>query len=73
VEQVLNEHGEPEAVNNNPETAPSKRLDAWSHNGKFPKTTTGVTIARQIGIPKIRTICPIFDNWLTIIEVIRMT
>ncbi len=70
VEQVLSEHGEPEAVNNSPETAPSKRLDAWSPNGKFPKTTTGIVIARQIGISKIREKCPLFDNWLSIIETI---
>ncbi len=71
VEQVLREYGEPEAVNNNPETAPSKRLDAWSLNGKFPKTTTGIVIARQIGIQKIREKCPIFDNWLWTIETIQ--
>jgi len=70
VEQVLAEYGEPEAVNNNPETAPSKRLDAWSMNGKFPKTTTGIVIAREIGIPKIRKSCPLFGNWLTTIETI---
>ena len=71
VDQVLTQHGEPEAVNNNPETAPSKRLDAWSPNEKFAKTTTGIMIARQIGIPKIRTMCPVFDNWLTTIESIQ--
>ncbi len=71
VEQVLMEYGEPEAVNNNPETAPSKRLDAWSVNGKFPKTTTGIVIARQIGIPTIREKCSLFDNWLTTIENIQ--
>ncbi len=71
VEQVLAEYGEPEAVNNNPETAPSKRLDSWSLNGKFPKTTTGIVIARQIGIAKIREKCPLFDNWLGAIESIQ--
>ncbi len=71
VEKVLAEYGEPEAVNNNPETAPSKRLNAWSTNGKFAKTTTGIVLARQIGIPKIRERCPLFDNWLTSIESIQ--
>ena len=71
VEQVLSEYGEPEAVNNSPETAPSKRLDGWSLNGKFPKTTAGIVIARQIGIPTIREKCPLFDNWLTTIENIQ--
>lgn len=34
VEKVLKECGEPEAINNDPVSAPSKRLDAWSKNGK---------------------------------------
>jgi len=71
VEQVLTESGEPEAVNNKPETAPSKRLDAWSLNGKFAKTTTGIVIARQIGIPTIREQCPLFGKWLITIETIQ--
>lgn len=71
VEQVLAEYGEPEAVNNHPETAPSKRLDAWSVNGKFPKTTTGIAITQQIGIPKIRAKCHIFDHWLATLESIQ--
>ncbi len=71
VEQVLTKYGEPEAVNNNPETAPSKWLNAWSINGKFAKTTTGIVIARQIGISKIRERCPLFGNWLTTLESIQ--
>ena len=71
IEQVLAEHGDPEGVNDNRETAPSKRLDAWSANGKFAKTTTGIIIAQEIGIPKIRAKCHIFDNWLTSLENIQ--
>jgi hypothetical protein len=68
VQAVLNECGEPEAINNSPVTAPSKRLDGWSRNGKFPKTTTGIAIARSIGIPKMREQCPLFDAWLQQLE-----
>jgi hypothetical protein len=70
VTTVLNECGEPEAINNSPVTAPSKRLDGWSRNGKFPKTTTGIAVARSIGIQKMREQCPLFDAWLQRFEAI---
>lgn len=68
VKAVLAECGEPEAINNSPQTAPSKRLDKWSKYGKFAKTSTGITIARNIGIPKIREKCPLFNDWLNTLE-----
>jgi len=67
---VLAECGEPEAINNSPVTAPSKRLDGWSRNGEFPKTTTGIAVARSIGIQKMREQCPLFDAWLQRFEAI---
>lgn len=68
VKAVLAECGEPEAINNSLQTAPSKRLDKWSKYGKFGKTTTGISIANRIGIPKMREKCPLFDNWLGQLE-----
>lgn len=65
---ILDECGEPEAINNKQETAPSKRLDKLSKNGKFPKTTKGITIATEIGIDKIRGKCPVFNNWIAKLE-----
>ncbi|SDE55791.1 DUF4276 family protein [Desulfuromonas thiophila] len=70
VTAVLNECGEPEAINNSPVTAPSKRLDGWSRNGEFPKTTTGIAVARSIGIQRMREQCPLFDAWLQRFEAI---
>ncbi|MBW6512030.1 MAG: DUF4276 family protein [Desulfuromonadaceae bacterium] len=70
VKAVLKECGEPEAINNSPVTAPSKRLDGWSMNGEFPKTTTGITVARNIGIQKMREQCPLFNAWLQRFEAI---
>ncbi|MGI6657281.1 MAG: DUF4276 family protein [Desulfobulbus sp.] len=70
VKAVVNECGEPEAINNSPVTAPSKRLDRWSRNGKFPKTTTGIAVARTIGIKRMREQCPLFDAWLQRFEAI---
>lgn len=68
VQAVLTECGEPEAINNSRETAPSKRLDNWSHRNKFAKTTQGISIAEKIGISKMRQACPLFDSWLNAIE-----
>ena len=70
VNDVLNACGEPEAINNHPTTAPAKRLDAWSQGGKFKKTTTGIAIARSIGIPAMREKCPVFNAWIESLELL---
>ncbi len=69
--KVLSKCGSPEAINNGPQTAPSKRLNDWSTNNKFLKTTMGITIAEKIGIEKIRTECSLFNDWLNIFEDIQ--
>lgn len=66
--EILQECGEPEAINNSPSTAPSKRLAALTEQGIFPKTTMGITIAKKIGIQRIREKCPLFNAWLTRFE-----
>lgn len=58
--------GVPEAINDDANTAPSKRLLALSD--RFKKTTTGIAIAKSIGLPTIRRQCPLFDEWLTMLE-----
>ena len=67
IDDVLNDFGSPEGINKSPETAPSKRLDRWT-NGQYGKTTTGISIAQDIGIETMRQQCPLFDVWLTSIE-----
>ena len=61
--------GEPEQINDNPQTAPSKRLEKLSD--RFKKTTTGIVIAEAIGLEKIRQKCSVFNRWLTKIEDLR--
>lgn len=70
IDDVLARCGSPEAINNSPETAPSKRLDAWTLN-RYGKTTNGIVIAKTIGIDKMRRACPNFDAWLTSIETLQ--
>lgn len=62
IDAILNECGEPERINDRPETAPSKRLEQLAN--RFKKTTTGIAIAEQIGIPGMRAACPLFDAWI---------
>ena len=66
VDAILNECGEPEKINNSNETAPSKRLEDL--NDRFKKTSTGIAIARAIGLSKMRAACPLFDEWMTKLE-----
>lgn len=66
IDEILAECGEPEHIDNSPETAPSKRLEKLSD--RFKKTSTGIAVAKAIGLKKIRERCPIFNNWLTTIE-----
>lgn len=66
IESIIRKCGEPEAINDSSETAPSKRLENLS--GSFVKTTTGIAIAKAINIPQMRKKCPLFDKWISKIE-----
>jgi hypothetical protein len=57
---------QPEDINDNPHTAPSKRiLDVMPG---YQKTVHGPLIAIDIGLDAIRAVCPHFDRWLKSIE-----
>lgn len=71
ISTVISECGSPEAINNHPQKAPSKRLDAWCANGRFLKTTMGISVADKIGIEKMREKCPLFNSWLATFEEIQ--
>ena len=66
IDAILMECKEPEKINDHSTTAPSKRLEALS--GRFKKTSTGIAIATEIGIPKMRSACPLFNGWLSKLE-----
>ncbi len=66
---ILKECGEPEQINDSPMTAPSKRLHALSPS--FKKTSTGIAIAKEIGLDIMREKCPLFDQWLSRIEQLK--
>ena len=69
INDILAECGEPENIDDSPLTAPSKRLDNLST--RFKKTSTGIAIAKAIGLVKIKEQCPLFNKWMTEIECLK--
>ncbi|MXX07867.1 MAG: DUF4276 family protein [Gammaproteobacteria bacterium] len=66
VDAIIEECGEPEAIDNSPQTAPSARIAQLY--SRFKKTSTGIAIARSIGIEQMRSMCPVFNGWLGRLE-----
>jgi hypothetical protein len=56
----------PEEINDNPQTAPSKRI--LGIYPSFQKPTDGIIIAKRIGINAIRRECSHFNKWLLQLE-----
>lgn len=66
--KIRNAFPTPEAINNSPQTAPSKRILAVFDDGSYSKTEHGPLIAEAIGLGVIRAQCPEFDKWLSMME-----
>lgn len=58
--------GGPELVNDNPKTAPSKRLAAYCPG--YMKTIEGPLAIAELGIELLRPQCPHLDQWLDKID-----
>ncbi|MBN2441194.1 MAG: DUF4276 family protein [Spirochaetales bacterium] len=71
IDNVINQFGDPEKIDDSPLTAPSKRLENFYP--RYKKTSTGIVIAQNIGIEKIRSKCKIFNNWLIRLEALIKT
>lgn len=57
---------EPEAINDSPETAPSKRI--IKHYGNYQKPLHGSLVAMDVGLDTMRARCPHFAQWLSKLE-----
>lgn len=66
IQQIVTQCGQPELINDHPNTAPSKRLKTLFPS--YDKTFHGPLIAGEIGLPMIRQQCPRFNAWLTRLE-----
>jgi hypothetical protein len=58
--------GAPELVNDDPASAPSKRIQSACPG--YSKTLDGPALAERVGLAKIRAACPHFDGWLDWLE-----
>lgn len=66
LETIKAQFDSPESINNDPNTAPSKRILATVPG--YQKTLHGPIIAEDIGLDTIRRQCHHFDQWLRKIE-----
>jgi len=58
----------PELINDEPRTAPSKRINQFIPGYESSKVSVAPLIAGKIGLMKIREKCPHFHQWLTQLE-----
>ena len=56
----------PELINDDPQTAPSKRI--LHEIPEYDKVTAGVAVAGKIGLERLRKKCTHFNDWLTFLE-----
>ena len=56
----------PEHINDSPQTAPSKRIEALVPG--YEKPFHGVLAALEVSLEAMRLQCPCFDNWITRLE-----
>lgn len=64
--KIIQSFSNPELINQGPNTAPSKRLiDAIPG---YDKVLYGNILATSLGLEKIRQHCPLFNEWVTILE-----
>jgi hypothetical protein len=64
--EIRDQFATPEEINDSPDTAPSKRVQAVVAG--YQKPLLGVLAALEIGLSRIRAECPHFDGWLTTLE-----
>ncbi len=68
---ILSEKHNPEEINDNPNTAPSKRIIAAIP--VYKKHYSASSIAKEIGLEKMRKRCKHFNKWLTRLENLSQT
>lgn len=66
LQNIRSQFPTPEDINDNKDTAPSKRIEKVIP--RYKKTVDGPLLAMEIGLVKIRAKCPRFDGWVTSLE-----
>lgn len=62
------EFATPEAIDDSPQLAPSKRIEALMCRPRYQKRLMGPQAAQRIGLAAIRDECPHFGDWLGRLE-----
>jgi hypothetical protein len=70
VQQIAGQFATPEDINDSVKTAPSKRLKGlcMDNRKRYEKVLLGKNAALAIGLPTIRSKCPLFNDWLHRLE-----
>jgi len=66
IQSIFKHFTNPEEINDNKETAPSKRI--LKIYPKYQKVTDGIIISKKIGLEKMRQKCSHFNNWIISME-----
>lgn len=66
LENIKNSYGNPEFINNSPNTAPSKRIISLIPT--YKKIIDGTRILNEIGVEKVRNNCLHFNKWVHDLE-----
>ncbi len=67
-QQIRNQFASPEEINDSPQTAPSKRIKNLIPG--YQKPLLGTLAALEIGLPRMRSECPRFSEWMNKLEAI---
>ena len=62
IQRIRNDFETPEHINNSPETAPSKRLEALIPG--YAKVKNGTQLSEAMGLGAIMAQCPHFKKWI---------
>ena len=64
-------YGDPELINNSPDTAPSKRIiAALAQEYHYNKVQSGTAVAYAIGIEALLKNCQHFNEWINVIQLL---
>ncbi|MBN1486418.1 MAG: DUF4276 family protein [Anaerolineae bacterium] len=69
IRKIKREYATPEDINEDENTAPSKRIK--SIYPSYQKAYDGPIITQEIGLTRLREVCPHFNAWVTWIESLR--
>lgn len=69
LDDILTQCGEPEAINDNRESSPSKRIARAAP--VYDKRLHGPIAAERIGVQRMKKACPHFSEWVARLEALR--